>query len=56
MSDNKYSDLHRVSFHYQNIGTHLYAIPYTCTVHMQGEYALLLYYLLASSKYYARQT
>src|SRR5262245_56870724 len=50
---NKYCDLHRVSFHHRNIGTHLYAISYTCTVRMQGEYALLLYYLLASSKYYA---
>ena len=53
---NKYCDLDRVSFHYRSIGTHLYAIPCTCTVHMQGEYALLPYYLLVSGKYYARQT
>jgi hypothetical protein len=53
---NKYGDPHRVSFHYRSIGTHLCAIPCAFTIHVQGKYALLLYYLLMNSKYYARQT
>ena len=54
---NKYGDLHKVSFHYRIITEALArcAIPCAYTVHVQGKYALLLYYLLMSSKYYARQ-